>query len=88
MKATVAMPKPGKAPLKRFHLVKGPVYLHSSLNDVEYFRLPKRLSGHGKTHIRCQGSFNDFREEEDEAAASLRMSNPVRFVREGGAMML
>jgi len=30
-KATVAMPKPGKLPLNRFHRVKGPVYRHASL---------------------------------------------------------
>ena len=40
------------------------------------------------THIRFQGSFSDLREDGDEAAASLRMSKPVRFGREGGAMVL
>jgi hypothetical protein len=40
-KATVAMPKPGKLPLNRFHRVKGPVYRHASLfhNVSNLFRI-------------------------------------------------
>lgn len=41
-KATVAIPKPGKLPLNRFHLEKGPVYLHCSLEgERRQFRSKK-----------------------------------------------
>ena len=35
--AIVAMPKPGKLPLNRFHLVKGPEYLHASLQITRQY---------------------------------------------------
>jgi len=34
--ATAAMPNPGNAPLRRFHLVKGPVYRQASLCHVSH----------------------------------------------------
>jgi len=34
--ATVAMPRPGKEPLKRLKRVKGPVYRHCSLGTNQY----------------------------------------------------
>jgi hypothetical protein len=34
--ATVAMPRPGKEPLKRLKRVKGPVYRHCSLQTCKY----------------------------------------------------
>lgn len=39
--ATVAMPRPGKAPLRRFHRVKGPVYRQASLRG---FSIARRIS--------------------------------------------
>lgn len=79
------MPNPGKAPLKRLNLVKGPVYLHSSLRkDVSAHNLFMFIALGVGPHIRRHGSF----EVEPEEAASLRMSKPDKFGRDEGAMTL
>lgn len=75
------MPRPGKEPLKRLNLVKGPVYRHCSLSMHEYVRQAGRL-GYRATYYRAHGSpFVPFA----EAAANFFGSNPVMEGR--GAMM-
>lgn len=74
-KATVAMPNPGKADLKRLNLVNGPVYLHFSLKHRQSVYVQKRSSrlahflNHGSPRL------------SPAAAAKAFGSKPVRFGR-------
>jgi hypothetical protein len=75
--ATVAMPKPGKACLNRFHLVKGPVYRQASLQDKYLAHVHEVLMAVSfcSTHYRAQGSFAGVL---DDAMKALGLK-PVRF---------
>jgi hypothetical protein len=78
------MPRPGKAPLKRFHLVNGPVYLQASLERKCVRTL---VSGHAKcralTYALAQGSFAGTPAD----ATNFFISNPVWLIPRRGAIM-
>lgn len=51
------MPRPGKEPLKRFHLENGPVYRHASLCNVLVSLLPAVFVYTFSTYALLHGSF-------------------------------